>query len=90
MSIKFGHYLYFFNGMKINKFPKYLIIVIIILLSYSFLKFNEVSKELTKDDIFYIELLLDDFGISTKTDLKKLNFEEKIYFINTIQKKIIG
>ena len=90
MNIRFGHYLYFFNGMKINKLYKYLIIVIIILLSYSFLKFNEVSKELTKDDIFYIELLLDDFGINKKTDLKNLNFDEKIYFIKTIQKKIIG
>lgn len=90
MSIKFGHYLYFFNGMKINKFYKYLIILIIILSSYSFLKFNEVSKKLTKDDIFYIELLLDDFGINKNTDIKKLNFDEKIYFIKSIQKKIIG
>ena len=77
--------------MKINKFPKYLIIVIIILLSYSFLKFNEVSKELTKDDIFYIELLLDDFGINKKVVKiikEKLNIKNKNIIFKNIQNNI--
>ncbi len=90
MNIKFGRYLYFFNGMKISKFFKYFIILILILCLSFFLKFNEVSKELTKNDIYYIELLLDDFGINKNTDFNKMQFEEKLFFINSIQKKIIG
>ena len=53
-----------------------------------FLKFNEVN-ELTKNDIYYIELLLDDFGINKNTDFNKMQFEEKLFFINSIQKKLL-
>ena len=93
MNIRYGQYLFFFNGMQINnrkKFLKYsLILFLIFFLLIYFIKYNEVKKKLTLSDNIYIELILSDFNIDKEIIFNDLEYKSKIQFIHDIQKQIV-
>ena len=74
--------------MQIVKINKYILIIIIILISIFFTQYHNVKKNLTIEDIKYIKLFIEELDLDlNKPDFKSFNNELK--FINLIHKKII-
>jgi len=63
--------------------------IIILFLSYFIFLISNVDKKITKEDIKYINLILNTKEESIDFNIKNSSFEDKINFINLIQTKII-